>query len=128
MAKTGRPRKQIDQKQFENLCGLQCTLDEICAWFDTTDKTLDTWCNRTYGMGFSDIYPLKKGMGKISLRRTQWRLAESSAAMAIFLGKNLLGQRDTIEIDNTNRRNELKEIFNEVGAGAYDASKTFEEQ
>jgi hypothetical protein len=24
-----RPRKEIDQKQFENLCGLQCTLEEI---------------------------------------------------------------------------------------------------
>lgn len=34
-----RPHKQIDQKQFESLCGLQCTLDEICGFFDATDKT-----------------------------------------------------------------------------------------
>ena len=34
-----RPKKEIDQKQFENLCGLQCTLEEICGWFDVTDKT-----------------------------------------------------------------------------------------
>ena len=34
-----RPRKEIDQKQFENLCGLQCTLEEICGFFDVTDKT-----------------------------------------------------------------------------------------
>ena len=34
-----RPHKEIDQKSFENLCGLQCTLEEICGFFDVTDKT-----------------------------------------------------------------------------------------
>ena len=97
MARTGRPRKEIDQKQFENLCGLQCTLEEICGWFDVTDKTLDSWCKRTYHASFSEVFRQKRGAGKISLRRTQWRLAEKSAAMAIWLGKQYLGQRDQIE-------------------------------
>lgn len=57
-----RPRKEIDQKQLENLCDLQCTLKEICGWFDMTDKTLDGWCKRTYHASFSD---LKRDMGKI---------------------------------------------------------------
>ena len=35
-----RPRKEIDQNEFEKLCALQCTQEEICAWFDVTDKTL----------------------------------------------------------------------------------------
>ena len=52
---TGRPRKELDIKQFENLCGLQCTRDEICGWFDITDKTLNAWCKRTYGMPFSAV-------------------------------------------------------------------------
>lgn len=51
-----RPRKEIDQKQFENLCGLQCTLEEICGWFDVTDKTLDSWCKRTYNASFSEVF------------------------------------------------------------------------
>ena len=92
-----RPRKEIDQKQFENLCGLQCTLEEICGWFDVTDKTLDSWCKRTYHASFSEVFRQKRGAGKISLRRSQWRLAEKSAAMAIWLGKQYLGQRDQIE-------------------------------
>lgn len=92
-----RPRKEIDQKQFENLCGLQCTLEEICGWFGITDKTLDSWCKRTYHAGFSEVFKQKRGNGKISLRRSQWRLAEKSAAMAIWLGKQYLGQRDQIE-------------------------------
>ena len=93
-----RPRKEIDQKQFENLCGLQCTLEEICGWFDVTDKTLDSWCKRTYHASFSEVFKQKRGAGKISLRRSQWRLAEKNATMAIFLGKQFLGQRDNIDV------------------------------
>lgn len=93
-----RPRKEIDQKQFEQLCGLQCTKEEICGWFQLTDKTLENWCKRTYGAGFSDVFREKRGLGKISLRRAQWRLAEKSAAMAIWLGKQYLGQTDKTEV------------------------------
>lgn len=93
----GRPRKEIDKQTFENLCALQCTESEICSWFDTTDKTLSKWCKETYGLGFSDIYPIKAEGGKISLRRTQWKLAQKSPAMAIFLGKNMLGQTDKVQ-------------------------------
>ena len=89
-----RPRKEIDQKQFENLCGLQCTLEEFCGWFNVTDKTLDSWCKRTYGKSFSEVFREKRGLGKISLRRSQWRLAEKNANMAIWLGKQYLGQKD----------------------------------
>ena len=92
-----RPRKEIDQKQFENLCGLQCTLEEICGWFDVTDKTLDSWCKRTYNESFSEVFKQKRGNGKISLRRMQWRLAEKNATMAIWLGKQYLDQRDIVE-------------------------------
>lgn len=89
-----RPRKEIDQKQFEHLCGLQCTKEEICGFFDVSEKTLNAWCKRTYRQGFSLIFQQKRGPGKISLRRTQFRLAEESAAMAIWLGKQYLGQRE----------------------------------
>lgn len=100
-----RPRTEIDQKQFENLCGLQCTLEEICGWFGVTDKTLDGWCKRTYRASFSEVFRQKRGLGKVSLRRSQWRLAEKNASMAIWLGKQYLGQRDIVELglptDNT---------------------------
>lgn len=99
-----RPRKEIDQKQFENLCGLQCTLEEICGWFDVTDKTLDGWCKRTYHASFSEVFKQKRGAGKISLRRSQWRLAEKNATMAIFLGKQFLGQRDSVDVAVTDAK------------------------
>ena len=100
-----RPLKELDKKQFENLCGLQCTKEEICSFFDVTDKTLERWCKRTYKAGFSEVFRQKRGKGKISLRRAQFRLAEKNANMAIFLGKQYLGQRDQPDTD-VGRKNE----------------------
>lgn len=40
------------------------------------------------------------GMGKISLRRAQFRLAEKNANMAIWLGKQYLRQTDTIDLES----------------------------
>ena len=88
---------KIDKKQFENLCGLQCTLLEICDFFDVEDDTLNSWCKKTYGTTFSEVFKIKRGKGQISLRRTQWKLAEKNPTMAIWLGKQYLGQKDKIE-------------------------------
>lgn len=101
-----RPCKEIDQKQFENLCGLQCTLEEICGWFNVTDKTLDGWCKRTYGVSFSEVFKQKRGAGKISLRRAQFRLAEKNANMAIWLGKQYLGQTDKADHEDAKTRSD----------------------
>ncbi len=90
----GRPKKELNRDEFEKLCAIQCTQAEICGWFDVSDKTLTRWCKDTYGMSFSEIFAIKRGKGKVALRRTQFQLAERSASMAIFLGKNYLGQTD----------------------------------
>ena len=115
-----RPRKEIDQKQFENLCGLQCTLEEICGWFGVTDKTLNSWCKRTYSKSFSEVFRQKRSTGKISLRRSQWRLAEKNASMAIWLGKQYLGQKDIVEVgvekDNV-QEDALSESLRELAKG-----------
>lgn len=97
--KTGRPRKAISQKQFEELCSIQCTEEEIMAVLDVSDKTLTKWCMETYGKSFSEVFRIKRQGGKTSLRRKQWKLAEKNAPMAIFLGKNYLGQSDERKID-----------------------------
>lgn len=93
-----RPRKEIDKKQFENLCTLQCTEEEICAWFDICEDTLNSWCKRTYKHCFSEVFAQKRSKGKISLRRSQWQLAEKNATMAIWLGKQFLGQQDNVDV------------------------------
>lgn len=92
-----RPRKEIDKTEFEKLCGIQCTEEEICAWFGVTDKTLSSWCKRTYGQSFSETFRQKRGIGRIALRRAQFQLMKKNATMAIWLGKQWLGQTDKVE-------------------------------
>lgn len=120
MARTGRPRKEINEKLFENLCAIQCTEKEICAVLECCEDTLNAWCKRTYKMTFSDTYKSKKLFGKSSLRRTQFRLAEKSASMAIWLGKQYLGQKDIAEIgmekDNV-QDDALSESLRELAKG-----------
>lgn len=96
----GRPRKEIDKAEFEKLCAIQCTLDEICGWFGVSKKTLEAWCKRTYGDTFSTVFYQKRGIGKISLRRAQYQSAMGgNSALLIWLGRNWLGQTDKVEID-----------------------------
>lgn len=94
MAVMGRPRKEINQENFESLCKLQCTVEEIAGFFKCDADTINAWCKRTYGETFSAVYKKHSQDGKISLRRYQFRLAERNSAMAIWLGKQYLGQRD----------------------------------
>ena len=92
-----RPRKEINQKQFENLCMIQCTEEEMAAVLDVSADTLERWVKRTYGRRFAEVYAEKRAGGKASLRRNQWKLSETNPTMAIFLGKNYLGQTDKKE-------------------------------
>ena len=50
---------------------------------------------------------------KISLRKNQLKLSEKSAAMAIFLGKQYLGQRDVVEY-NQGITDETREEVNKL--------------
>jgi len=92
-----RPVIEIKKEQFESLCNLQCTLDEIAGFFKCSSDTIERWCKRTYNQSFADTYKVYSQNGKISLRRLQFKLAEKSYAMAIWLGKQYLGQTDKIE-------------------------------
>lgn len=93
----GRPQTKIEQDAFEKLCGLQCTLDEISSFFKCSTDTLERWCKRTYDLNFADIYKKYSAGGKITLRRYQFNLAKTNASMAIWLGKQMLGQKDEID-------------------------------
>ena len=90
-----RPKKVINQKQFESLCAIQCTQEEICNVLDVTDKTLTRWCNEVYNLSFSEVYEQKRDIGRMSLRRNQFKLAEGgNTTMQIWLGKQVLKQSE----------------------------------
>lgn len=107
---TGRPPKQLDQKTFENLCFIWCTVEEMENILEANRDTISAWCERTYGENFSAVYKRFSDGGKASLRRNQLHLSKTNAAMAIWLGKQKLDQKDepkTIEGFN----GELKEFI-----------------
>ena len=94
----GRPATPIDKNQFESLCNLQCTLEEIAGFFKCCDDTINNWCKSTYGDNFSGVYKMYSQNGKISLRREQFKLAQKgNSSMLIWLGKQYLGQSDKVE-------------------------------
>lgn len=94
--KIGRPKREFDKQAFEGLCQIQCTVNEIEKILHTDQRILDNWCKREYeGDSFNTIYKRFAEGGKASIRRNQLALSKKSAAMAIWLGKIYLGQRDT---------------------------------
>jgi hypothetical protein len=105
----GRKKAEFDKKTFVDLVGLGCNQQEICWFFrDNTGKpanidTLSRWCKREFKLTFQEYKKANGGIARnIQLRKNQLELSKKNAAMAIFLGKNYLGQKDAIETtDNT---------------------------
>lgn len=101
-----RRRIEINIEQLNKLCALQCTKQEIAHVLDCDEKTILRFCKKHFNLTFNEYHLRKSSIGKVGLRRTQFRLAESSASMAIFLGKQYLGQADKMEsrtqVTNTN--------------------------
>lgn len=105
----GRKKAEFDKKTFVDLVGLGCNQQEICWFFrDNTGKpanidTLSRWCKREFKLTFQEYKKVNGGVARnIQLRKNQLELSKKNAAMAIFLGKNYLGQKDAIETtDNT---------------------------
>lgn len=114
MAKMGRPRIEIDKDQFERLCEIQCTEEEIASVFRCSVDTIERWCKREYGETFADAYKKYSAGGKSSLRRYQFELAKKNAAMAIFLGKQYLGQKDNVEYEDKEALGRLDAILNGI--------------
>ena len=127
----GRPTTEFDKKAFSDLIGFGCSQEEICWFFRNSDTgrpanpdTLSRWCKRTYGLNFKE-YKDKMGLMplKIQLRKNQLDLSKKSAAMAIWLGKQYLGQKDQPEIDVAVTVNEdalsksLREMAEELESG-----------
>ena len=94
----GRKLVKIDLEQLEKLCGLQCTDAEIAAWFHVSTRTLE---NRRKHRTFAEAMERGRAKGRISVRRHQMKLLEAgNATMAVWLGKQLLGQRDVITAEH----------------------------
>ena len=108
----GRPKIQIDYNTVEKLANIQCTQEEIASFLGISVRTLQR------DEEFCRIYKKGQENGKMSLRRMQYKLAEKNAAMAIFLGKQYLGQRDNVEVKAPEELNKVTELLNKIEAEA----------
>ena len=104
MAKIGRPKIELDPDELERLCRLSCTMDEIAAYFGCSVDTIERRMKEDEEL--KGIVLRGRAVGKISLRRKQFQILEdtNSASMAIWLGKQLLGQRDQVAHDINDRQ------------------------
>ena len=107
-----RPRFIIDYETVEKLAHIQCTYGEIASFLGCSVDKLKR--------DEEFITRYKKGAegGRMSLRRYQFKLAEKNVAMAIWLGKQYLGQRDNIDVGNANEISKLDELLAEVKKNA----------
>ena len=101
--KGGRPPKlTADEATVQRIRGLaliQCTREEIACALFVSVPTFRKFVNDHPEV--EELLETSKGAGKASLRRIQWRLAEKNPGMAIFLGKNYLGQSDKQEHEHS---------------------------
>jgi hypothetical protein len=99
----GRPRIEFTDKEWaliENACKIQCTGEEIASLLGIDYDTMNSRIKETYNEGFSEYIKRFSLNGKTSLRRYQWKLAESgNATMLIWLGKQYLDQADKQELN-----------------------------
>lgn len=95
----GRKAVHIDLDQLERLCGLQCTDEEVAAYFRVNTRTIE---RRKSQPAFAEAMARGKATGRMSLRRQLWALAaKGNPAANIFLAKNLLGYKDYFTNEHT---------------------------
>ena len=107
----GRRKKEIDYKELEKLCHIQCSEQEIADWFHCSVDTIERRVKEKFGITFAEYFSKKRVGGLISLRRTLFKLSEKNAAVAIFMAKNWLGMRDSRELDVGDKPIILKVIY-----------------
>lgn len=112
----GPPVKSFDWELFEQLCGIQCTQEEIASMLKLDRNTLTIKVEDHYNVkdaskpqeDYSAIYKRFASDGKSSLRRYQFNMAKTNASMGIWLGKQWLGQKDHEAIEIAAKTEDLK--------------------
>jgi hypothetical protein len=94
-----RPETKIDLIELEKLCGMQCTDEEIAAFFGVSIRTI---ARRRQVSKFHEIMEQGRAKGRVSVRRSLFKLANGgNIAAAIFLAKNLLGYKDVVNTEHS---------------------------
>lgn len=106
----GRPKYKLNEigiSIIDKLSNLLCTKEEIAYVLGVSIDVLENSVNKDI---FNEAH--KKGMqgGKVRLRSSQFKMAEKSHTMAIWLGKQYLGQKDIVEDENGKNSSATSEV------------------
>jgi hypothetical protein len=100
LMKPGRPvhleYTELTLRIIYGLAAIQCTKIEAASVFGTSPSTFNRFL-RDYPQA-ADLWYNGQPSGRASLRRMQFAMAEKSAPMAIWLGKQFLDQRDKLDV------------------------------
>ena len=94
----GRPKIEVNWKQVDSMLAYQCTLEEVAAFLDVSQDTVERRTKEDQGMTFAEYSKVKRKIGLISLRRTGFEMAKKHPAVYIFHAKNMLGLTDQLEV------------------------------
>ena len=117
-------QKKIDWTQIDAYLRAQCTGKEIAEIFGVSYETLCRRCKQENGVEFGEYAQIKKTQGVNLIRAKQYEIAmKGDKTMLIWLGKQYLGQKETVDLDNVNTQSvmnvivdseETKKIFNDL--------------
>lgn len=93
-AKRNKRDLQINKKMFEKYCEAGASVSMLNDVFG--EKTLEKFCNVTYGLSVKDVVKSFDKKGKLSIQIAQQEVAveKKNPVMLIWLGKQRLGQTD----------------------------------
>lgn len=111
--KGGRPPKlHPDEKTLDTIrkiASLHATKEEAAAFLEVSKPTLNKFLS-DYKKA-QEAWEIGEGQGKLNLRRLQMKAAEGgSATMLIWLGKQLLGQKDITQRVEVGKPGEFAEL------------------
>jgi hypothetical protein len=97
----GRTRLPFDEGLFKRLCYIQCSKVEIASVMELSVDTLERRIKEIFDMTWKEAKSYFSGKGRAKLREIQFKQAETSTPMAIWLGRQYLGQGDKSEEEFT---------------------------
>ncbi len=109
---TAGRRAIIDLDILTNMCKIGSTDEEIAGVFGVNVKTIE---RRKKSKKFREAMEHGRAIGKTSLRRSQWNLAEDgNPTMQIWLGKQMLGQKQH-PVEQRQRGGTFRVVFDKKG-------------
>ena len=99
--KTGRPPNLLADgrtlRMIRKLAEIQCTQQEAASVLGVHKDTFNDFLRSPTDKRAADAWEMGREEGKVALRRLQWRTAQKSTTMQIWLGKQWLNQRDKMD-------------------------------